>query len=152
MGWSDWIPKWLQRPAPAVPPAPLLGALTVDQYLMGRDNDQRYQAECTPAVRANAAELVRRVNLLLGKYGHTPAVNSGWRPAAINRSVGGAKGSAHLTGQAVDLADRDQALQTWCLENIAELEAAGLWCEDFAYTKTWVHWQSRPAANRIFKP
>jgi hypothetical protein len=34
------------------------------------------------------------------------------------------------------------------------LEACDLYCEDFKYTKTWVHLQSRPtrSGKRIFKP
>lgn len=152
MAWPAWIPQWLRRAPEPVVHAPPLGTLTIEQYMMGRDNDQRYQAECTLAVQANAIELVRRVNLLLGRYGATPAVNSGWRPAAINKSVGGAKGSAHLTGEAVDLRDDAGKLKAWIEANLYELERAGLWMEDPAHTKTWAHLQTRRASTLIFKP
>lgn len=152
MPWPEWLPAWLRRAPGPVVVAPPVGALTVDQILMGRDNDQRYQAECTAAVRVNAAELVRRVNLLLGEYGSTPAVNSGWRPRAVNASVGGAQGSAHITGEAVDLRDDAGKLKAWIEANLYQLEKAGLWMELPAATPTWCHLQTRRASSLIFKP
>lgn len=154
MAWPDWIPQWLRRaPEPVfIPTVEPLGTLTVEQILMGRQFDQRYKREFTPTVEANAAELVRRVNLLLGQYGQTPKVNSGWRPFAVNQAVGGAERSAHLVGQAVDLSDPDRPLQRWISRNLHELERAELWAEDFAATKTWVHLQTRRASTLLFKP
>lgn len=153
MDLPAWIPLWLRRPPePVFVPVVPLGTLTVEQVLMGRQNDQRYSHEFTPTIAANVTELVRRVNLLLGQYGKTPKVNSGWRPPAVNTAVGGAKGSAHLTGQAVDLSDPTQSLQHWIAANLHELELAGLWAESFEATPTWCHLQSRRASTLLFKP
>jgi hypothetical protein len=152
MAWSNWIPGFLQRPAPAV--VPPLGTLTVDEYLMHRDADQRYSPEFTPVIALNAADLVARVNRLLGQYGKTPDVNSGWRPAAVNRAVGGAPSSAHLTGQAVDLDDPAADLKAWCMAHLGVLVECGLYMEAPTATLGWIHLQSRAPASgaRIFKP
>jgi hypothetical protein len=48
----------------------------------------------------DTAARMETVRTLLG--GRTIAVSSGYRGPALNRLVGGAKGSAHLTGRAVD--------------------------------------------------
>lgn len=47
-----------------------------------------------------------------------------------------------------------KALQQWCLDNVKALEEIGLWCEDFKYTPTWVHFQDVPPASgkRFFIP
>lgn len=62
--------------------------------------------------------------------------------------------SKHLIGQAADIYDPKGELKQWCLANVSKLEEIGVWCEDFASTKTWVHFQTRPpkSGNRFFKP
>ena len=152
MGWSDWIPKWLQKAPVPVQVETKLGTLTLAAYWMGRD--AMYPAEWSYQVHDNAVELLRRVNLLLGQYGSTPAVNSGWRPASVNAAAGGAAHSLHLTGEAVDLADRDGALKYWCMSHLSILADCGLWMENGTATPTWCHLQSKPPASgrRVFQP
>lgn len=52
------------------------------------------------AVLRRTAERMEGVRRLLGD--HVISVNSGYRSPAVNRAVGGAKTSHHLTGHAVD--------------------------------------------------
>lgn len=137
-----------------------MSAITLTQYLMGRD--QTHAAELTPAILANAKELLARVNELLAlaaEHGIAPgkdtvtgtAVASGWRPAGVNaRTANAASSSTHLTGEGIDLQDYpDKRLARFCLHNREAMEHIGLWAEDPRWThgKTgldpWVHLQSR---------
>lgn len=52
------------------------------------------------AVLQSTAQRMENVRELLG--GRVVTVNSGYRSAAVNRAVGGARTSAHLSGHAVD--------------------------------------------------
>lgn len=148
---SDPPKPQAQLPRAATEPTP---RITLPAYLMGRDADPRYAQECTAQVMDNAEALLLRVNRALDVYGYTPRVNSGWRPKAINASVGGAQNSHHVTGCAVDLGDPDGILKRWCASHLDVLEQCGLWMEEPRSTPTWVHWQSvAPASgNRVFIP
>lgn len=113
----------------------------------------------TPEVEANALQLLAKVNALLAEIpleeAKAPRVNSGWRPASYNANVpGAAPKSKHITGQAIDLADPEGALDDWCMNNLATLERAGLWLENPLATKSWCHLQSAPprSGNRVFIP
>jgi len=90
-----------------------LPKLKLADYYMGRDRE--YHHELTPELRANARETLRRVNRLLKRAGLARKISSGWRPAAVNATVpGAAKGSKHISCLAIDLEDRDGALDAWC--------------------------------------
>ena len=82
-------------------------------------------------------------------------INSGFRSEEVNRKSGGAKGSNHLTGCAVDVRcmGKDQAIRYACiLLDIADekkmdfdeliLEKRG--------TTIWVHFAVRPRGNRRY--
>lgn len=135
-------------------------SITLAQFWMGRD--KTHASELTPEIRANAAETVRRVNLLLAAAGLVRGVNSGWRPAGINAGTpGAAKRSKHLLGLACDLADADGKLDAWCMANLPVLAKIGLWLEHPAATKNparfgegWCHVQTVPprSGNRVFMP
>lgn len=62
--------------------------------------------------------------------------------------------SRHLLGAAADVLDKDGKLAEWCRSNLAVLEELGLWCENFSYTKGWVHFQILPpgSGRRVFVP
>lgn len=127
--------------------------ITLDDYYMGRD--QRYPHELTDELCRNAALVVERVNRLLARAGMARAVNSGWRPAAVNGAVvGAARHSKHLTCEAIDIADEDGALAAWCMAHLEVLEELGLWLEHPAATPSWCHLQIVPPAsgNRVFEP
>lgn len=128
--------------------------ITLADYYMGRD--QTHADELTAALRADAALTVQRVNALLTKAKITTArVSSGWRPLAINAATkNAAKASNHTRCRACDIADTKGALGRWCLSNLKELEAIGLWLEHPSKTPTWVHLQTVPprSGRRIFLP
>lgn len=135
--------------------------LLIMDYWMGRDS--KYRGEMTGQIRANAADLLRRVNTLIDLAGialeTSPAtgspITSGWRPAAVNAAVpGAAPRSKHMTGQAVDLYDPEGDLDNWCLAHPDKLEQCGIWLEHPSATKGWSHMQSIPpkSGNRVFYP
>lgn len=127
--------------------------ITVKDYFMGRD--LLFPHECTDEIRRNATETVRRVNLLLERFGESRAVNSGWRPAAVNASTpGSAKRSNHMMGLACDLDDDDGYLDEWCMDNLDILEEIGLWMEHPSATKGWCHVQMVPprSGRRVYYP
>lgn len=119
------------------------------------------ESDFTPEICFNAGQLIAKINAL------------GYKPAKIFSSCLRSKsaqiriykekgitdiskipmGSAHLSGCAVDIAD-DGSFQKWLKEHPDYLELQGLYCEDFAYTKNWVHIQSvsPKSGKRFFKP
>ncbi len=137
-------------------------ALKLADYYMGRD--QLHRSELTRELRANARDIVRRVNQLLKRAakqvplrdaGITATVSSGWRPQTINATVpGAAKNSKHIYCLAIDLDDRDGRLDAWCMVNLTALEELGLWLEHPEATPGWCHLQTRPprSGNRVFYP
>ena len=111
--------------------------------------------------RRNAVELLERVNKLLEMLPLNleaviaPKLNSGWRPAAYNATVpGAAVRSRHITGQALDLADPDGALDDYLFQRQELLVECCLWMEHPLATKNWCHLQSAPprSGNRVFIP
>lgn len=122
--------------------------INLQTYLMGRD--KMYPLD--PVKEANANELLRRVNALMLEIGIIPHLTSGYRPGHWNKQAGGSERSAHLTCEAIDLADTHGKIKP--LITIPLLEKYDLYMEDPAATKTWIHLQSRKtrSANRIFKP
>ncbi len=127
--------------------------LKLADYYMGRDKPHR--EELTRELRANARETLRRVNRLLRLAGLARKVSSGWRPAAVNAAVpGAAKGSKHLSCQAIDLEDRDGRLDEWCMTHLAVLEELQLWLEHPDATPGWCHLQILPprSGRRVFYP
>lgn len=110
-------------------------------------------------VRANAIELLSKVNALLAVIdlpeARTPKVNSGWRPKSYNDMVpGAAPNSKHITGQAIDIADPDGALDDFLMDRTYLLARFGLYMEAPAFTKSWTHLQSvAPRSERlVFNP
>ena len=127
--------------------------ITLADYYMGRD--RRFPDELTDEKRSNAEEMVEKANELLQRFGETRKVNSGWRPASINKAtVGAAPKSKHMECLAIDLEDKDGSLGRWCLENLEELVSIGLWMEEPSKTIGWLHVQIVPprSGNRVFKP
>lgn len=125
--------------------------ITVKEYLMGRDKHYKLP----PQVVVNAAKLLDKVNALLADARISRVVSSGWRPAEFNATVpGAAKTSKHITGDAVDLEDRDGKLKEWCVFNLDKLKLLDLYMEDPASTPTWVHLQqiAPKSGKQIFKP
>ena len=122
--------------------------ITLDQYLMGRKEG------LTPDLLKNAQDTINKVNRLLQLFGSTRKVTSGYRPAAINAAVGGAKRSKHMLCKACDLEDRDGKLDAWCYDNQPKLAEIGLWLEHPSATPGWCHIQTVPPKSgvRVFRP
>lgn len=121
--------------------------ITLSEYLMGRDSEYPLTVE----LALNVAKLLGAINYLRGRWGWPLTVSSGYRPGKYNKAAGGALRSAHLTCEAIDLADLDGGFAVWCLKNLEELEKAGLWMENPKQTKGWLHLQVRPVpGKRVF--
>lgn len=110
------------------------------------------KALAAPSVVINAAETARRITLLLNSFGQERALTSGFRDQNSNAKAHGAKASSHLEGRAADIQDTDGRLAIYCISNKDLLAHFGLFMEDPHYTKGWVHLQTRPTAERVFKP
>jgi hypothetical protein len=69
------------------------------------------------------------------------------------KGIPAALGSAHLSGEAVDLRPLDlkdiKEFHEFCQINLSKWDC---WMEDPAFTRTWAHLQVRPTRTRIFKP
>lgn len=119
-------------------------------YLQGRAT----LATLPPELVANANTLIPKINGLLEAIKKSPTVTSGYRTASINVSAGGSKNSAHLTCEAIDLADPDGSLGKLLLNNPALLETHDLYMEHPTATPTWVHLQTRrtKSGKRVFYP
>lgn len=126
--------------------------ITAARFWQGRD--VQYASLLTAELRANAAETIRRVNLLLTRAGFTKRDSrSGWRPPAVNAATpGAAPMSKHMKCQADDVEDNDKALQQWCMAHQDVLEEIGLWMEHPRDTPTWCHLQTVPpgSGKRVF--
>lgn len=134
--------------------------ITLSQYFMGRE--ATHSDELTPLLLENAQETVRRFNELAAIYEDMTGQNapdqvtSGWRPKSINDRVpGAAKGSKHLTCEAIDVRD-DGPFDKWCMTHPAHLAEAGLWQEHPGWTDGWCHLQTVPPRSspqvRVFIP
>lgn len=121
------------------------------QYLMGRDVKW-------PLTVEQEMEVTKLLAAVQGLFADCPvplSVSSGYRPAAVNAQVpNSAKRSAHMSCQAVDLADPDRKLAHYLLDNVSLLEQWDMYLEDPAYTAGWVHVQTRRtrSGKRVFKP
>ena len=132
--------------------------ISLDAYFMGRD---RGENDPTDEQRANAKVLLARVNALLADipFPFLAEVASGYRPPAINASVGGSKMSAHMSCEAVDVRDWRRQLALWLRADMSKgtlalLVKHDLYMEHPDYTRTWCHLQTRPtrSGNRVFIP
>jgi len=108
------------------------------------------------AVRANGAILLEKVNALLADPefpSQNASLRSGYRPPLTNsKTPGAAPNSRHMTGQAVDISDNDEAIDQWLTDD--KLMQYGLYREHPTKTITWVHLQNVPpfSGRRTFFP
>ena len=115
----------------------------------------------TPEVCYNAGKLIEKINRLGFKPSRffSSCLRSRQSQIRIYKAKGITDeskipfGSAHLTGEGVDIAD-DGELQRWLKANVKKLKELGLYVEDFSATPTWVHIQDRApkSGNTFFKP
>lgn len=116
------------------------------------------------AIQQNMDALLKAVNVIRAAWSKPMTVTSGFRDwndmLRIYRAKGVKddkipRGSAHLSGLAVDISDPDLAITHWLKTDphaIVLLEQQGLYCEEG--NSNWVHLQLRASAsgNRWFKP
>lgn len=134
----------------------------IEDYWM--DREDAFADEITDAIKENAIDLLRRINLLL-PFMHNvdfeinprtgTLVSSGWRPKSVNNATpGAAPKSKHVTGQAIDLYDPDGEIKTWCYENqdILARPEIDLYIEHPSATKGWLHAQSVPPKSQASLP
>ena len=123
-------------------------------------------ADATPEVRANAEELLRRVNALLNELiaaGIAARTNPKTGTAISGETGGGfrpqdypvgAPKSAHKTGQALDLFDPFGSVGGYLYVRQSLLVKHRLWMEAPAACPGWCHLQSRPvpSGRTVFNP
>jgi hypothetical protein len=120
--------------------------ITPEMYLMGRDKD--FPLDMLQA--RNMAELLAKVNWLLGTLNIKATVSSGYRPSAINKSIGGAKMSTHTVCAGIDIAGQELGLILQ--KNPALLEECDLYLESPSATPRWTHLDLKKRKNRVFYP
>ena len=134
--------------------------ITKEELLSGQAKESVLSLELSQ----NLNELFAKINKVQLSYGKAMTVTSGYRSMKKHLDIYAKKGitdknkipmkSKHLTIQAVDIADGNGSLKAWLNNNVKLLEDAGLWCEDFSVTTTWVHFQTKPplSGKRFFMP
>ena len=103
---------------------------------------------------ANMKRLCVWLEVLRNKVGHPIVINSGYRSPQLNRKVGGAPTSNHLTGCAVDIRTSgfEQAIEytailiVYATESNQEFDE--LLIEKNRYGAVWLHFAVRPKENR----
>ena len=103
---------------------------------------------------ANLKRLCEWLEVLRNKIGHPIVINSGYRSPQLNRKVGGAPTSNHLTGCAADIRTNGME-QTICYAAIlidyakeTQQDYDELLIEKNRYGAVWLHFAVRPKDNR----
>ncbi|MBQ3312519.1 MAG: hypothetical protein IJK37_09385 [Prevotella sp.] len=103
---------------------------------------------------ANLKRVCEWLEVLRNKIGHPIVINSGYRSPQLNRKVGGAPTSNHLTGCAADIRTNgmEQAIEyAAILINYAkesQQDYDELLIEKNRYGAIWLHFAVRPKENR----
>ena len=103
---------------------------------------------------ANLANLSKWLEVLRERAGTPIIINSGYRSPQLNRKIGGAANSNHLTGCAVDIrtSGMEQAICYAAILIIyakeSQQEFDELLIERNRYGAIWLHFAVRPANNR----
>ena len=103
---------------------------------------------------ANMKRLCVWLEVLRERVGHSIVINSGYRSQQLNRKVGGAATSNHLTGCAVDIRTSgfEQAIEyaailiAYATESSQDYDE--LLIEKNRYGAIWLHFAVRPKENR----
>lgn len=139
---------WLKCPACSFMKKENKSMITAEEVLMGRAK----QEDLTDELKANLEKLLEALNKFRKEYGSPMYVSSGYRPAELNKTIGGGSKSAHMSLQACDFRDTDGKLFEFIKKDPDILERCGLYLEDPRWTVGWIHLQCRKASRRIFLP
>lgn len=133
--------------------------LTANDILTSSGRYPERAKAATDEVRANAAVLASKINLVCDELGYDGEldVTSGLRPEAVNAGVpGSAKRSLHIKAMACDFKSQGLGLAVRAHPNGAEiLRKHRLFMEALESTPTWTHIDQGSRAdrpNREFKP
>src|SRR5690242_17329386 len=109
--------------------------ISKSEILMKRDT--QYPDDYTQEVSDNIDKLLIHLNKFREAYGKAMVVSSGFRPASVNKAIGGAAKSNHVMGLACDFVDKDGKLAEFALKMDKEgkLKEWGLWLENPVKTK-----------------
>lgn len=123
-------------------------SISYTEYLMGRARVEDLPLGCVQ----NMVVLLTIVNNLLIEFGEYRKVVSGYRRPEDNAAAGGAKKSAHMTCEAIDLEDKDERFKKFMTEEL--LEKFGLYREADKATPSWIHLTTRAprSGSRVFNP
>jgi GH24 family phage-related lysozyme (muramidase) len=149
--WSQGLPQQPQASPYKVKPSDpfstkLSAHFTLGEFALGQPA-RRFTAQHQVDTAVELAAFLERVRVAFG--GKRITITSGYRPAAINRSVGGASGSEHLYDAPsvgavdfyVDGASID-AVQAWCDKNFP-------YSVGYGAPKGFVHLGIRQARPRV---
>lgn len=128
-----------------------------DNIRLEEINPHRYFT--TPEIDYNLSILHNKINKVRDLYNKPMIVTSGLRSIIQqNQLIADGKSTAtkskHLTGQAIDIADKNGELRDWIIANMDQMASIGLWFEDFDHTPGWIHAQIVPpgSGKRVFIP
>lgn len=114
--------------------------------------DREIEYPLDDVLKQNMKALLAKLDIVRLDWGKPLVISSGYRPGRYNQVAGGAKNSAHLTCEAVDLVDSSGDLAAFLTED--KLVIYGLYLENPVRTPGWCHLQTRApkSGNRIFNP
>lgn len=99
-----------------------------------------------PEYMANIKRLANYLQGIRNVYGKAIHINSGFRCEALNKAVGGAKNSQHLTGEAADLTTGSKIENKRLFEIIRKYGGFDQLIDECDFA--WVHISRRAGANR----
>ena len=135
-------------------------AKTADGNIPSHVHIENLKRLCVSWLEPLRAEYNRRYGegFALGSGPHRSSlpivINSGYRSEAVNRAIGGVKGSNHLTGCAVDIhvSGMEQAIRYASIlidiSNERKEDFDELLIEGKGFGSLWLHFAVRPSGNR----
>ena len=133
--------------------AKLSDHVTLGEMTKSSSHPEVYNIPSHEAI-ANLKRLCVWLEVLRERVGHPIVINSGYRSPQLNRKVGGAANSNHLTGCAVDIRTNGME-QAICYAAIlinyakeSQQDYDELLIEKNRYGAIWLHFAVRPKDNR----